>query len=171
LEKDADGRPRKVTGKKETEMYQKAKDEVLHQVLELIVKEMNGLYEDGIELSCADGFIRDGRPLLAGWIADYLEYGKLLQIRQDGCAVCEIAKAQLGDNVTASDRNETEAMQHVYALHSATKTYEAAKLQRIAAKTLSFRGVTKYRQDLRKKEIDAKKTMDTLTDYFTDRQL
>src|SRR5690606_14903889 len=60
LEKDADGRPRKVTGKKETEMYQKAKDEVLHQVLELIVKEMNGLYEDGIELSYTDGFIRDG---------------------------------------------------------------------------------------------------------------
>src|SRR5690606_18830669 len=62
-------------------------------------------------------------------------------------------------------------MQTVYALHSATKTYEAAKLQRIAAKTLSFRGVTKYCQDLRKKETDAKKTMDTLTDYFTDRQL
>src|SRR5690606_29015085 len=117
------------------------------------------------------GFIRDGRPLLAGWIADYLEYGKLLQIRQDGCTVYEIAKAQLGDNITASDRNEIEVIQNVYALHSATKAYEAAKLQRIAAKTLSFRGVTKYRQDLKKKEIDMKKTMDTLMDYFTNRQL
>ena len=69
--------PRKATGE-EQKKYQQFKDDVLHQVLDLVVADLNQLREDGLALECGDGIIRDGRPLLASWIADYLEYNKLL---------------------------------------------------------------------------------------------
>src|SRR5690606_36378207 len=91
LEKDITASiPRKATGEEQKE-YQQFKDDILNHVLDLIVADLNQLREEGLPLQCGDGIIRDGRPLLGGWIADYLEYNKLLQIRKDGCAVCEIS--------------------------------------------------------------------------------
>ncbi|RPA71031.1 hypothetical protein BJ508DRAFT_202336, partial [Ascobolus immersus RN42] len=98
LEKDAWGKPRCALTAEEKEKYKAYKEDVIHQVLEHILKPLkeamergsNGEPPKGMMLECADGKVRIGVPQVAGWIADYQEYSKLYQINKDGCAVCEV---------------------------------------------------------------------------------
>src|SRR5690606_11766362 len=92
----------------EREKYARYKADVFHQVIDTILsKDMKVMFENGLQLDCADGKIRQGRPVIGAWIADYLEYNKLYQIKKDGCCVCEVSKDQLGDNVISTERDFT----------------------------------------------------------------
>ncbi|RPA70661.1 hypothetical protein BJ508DRAFT_197864, partial [Ascobolus immersus RN42] len=93
---NADGVPCKAPTA-EIENYAKFKMDIFHQVLDSILYEdMHSMFNNGIRLDCADGNIRKGIPVIAAWIADYLEYNKLYQIKKDGCCVCEVTRSQLG---------------------------------------------------------------------------
>ncbi|RPA70788.1 hypothetical protein BJ508DRAFT_199205, partial [Ascobolus immersus RN42] len=85
-----DGIERTHTKSYMEEKYKALKDDAIHGVITVLLKDLDRFYERGLRLDCADGKIRNGRPILAGWIADYQEYNKLCQIKSMGCAVCEI---------------------------------------------------------------------------------
>ncbi|RPA72137.1 hypothetical protein BJ508DRAFT_198468, partial [Ascobolus immersus RN42] len=91
LELDAYGKPRSAFTKAEKEKYSAYKDDVLHQVLEIVLEPLRKEMEKGMVLNCGDGSVRIGFPKVAGWIADYQEYSKLYQISKDGCALCEVS--------------------------------------------------------------------------------
>jgi len=135
------------------------------------VADLNRLREEGLPLQCGDGIIRDGGPLLGSWIADYLEYNKLLQIRMDGCTVCEISKSQLADNVIATDRNESEAMDNVYTLRKAEKDFVEAQRLWDHAKTQRGTGALKNDSIWKNQLEEAKQMKKTLDTYFSDCQL
>ncbi|RPA80514.1 hypothetical protein BJ508DRAFT_127671 [Ascobolus immersus RN42] len=61
---------------------------VQQEVIKEAFKGIGKLYKKGIEIVCPDGKIRWRHPILAGWIADYMEYTKLFSICNKTCPVC-----------------------------------------------------------------------------------
>ncbi|RPA73063.1 hypothetical protein BJ508DRAFT_341943, partial [Ascobolus immersus RN42] len=60
-------------------------NEVQQEVNKEAFKDIGKLYKKGIEIVCPDGKIRWGHPILASWIADYMEYTKLFSILNKTC--------------------------------------------------------------------------------------
>lgn len=109
---DKDG----VTRAEYERIFQKMKANALGCVIRDIFAPL-GSYTSastGIDLECADGNRRRGFPVVAGWLADFQEYNKLYTTTTNGCCLCEVSPAQLGDNFIASRRcwkRHTEALQ------------------------------------------------------------
>jgi hypothetical protein len=79
-------------------------DAIFHRSIDTILQPLkildpNGL---GIEFHCADGFIRQGFPIIAAWIADYPEYACLTKIIGGLCPMCEIPKKKMGHETNIS---------------------------------------------------------------------
>lgn len=96
--------------------FQRMKANALGCVIRDVLSPLSEFRDDseGIELHCADGNLRRGYPVVAGWLADYQEYNKLYTTSTKGCCLCEVSEAQLGDNYIASRRcwkKHTEALQ------------------------------------------------------------
>lgn len=81
------------------------KNDTIQETLETILKDLTRLYSEGIEIECSDGKVRVCHPILAGWIADYKEYGSLFQVKNNSCVNCEIPMSSMGDNVKGPARN------------------------------------------------------------------
>ena len=77
--------------------YQKVKSANLHTILDQILNPLVSVKDNGMYLRCADGNTRLAFPRTCAWLADYLEYTKLLNLVSKGCPVCEIATVHLGD--------------------------------------------------------------------------
>lgn len=54
----------------------------------LMKKELVDLWETGITLTCPDGKVRIGYPVVVGWIGDYPEYCKLFTTIHGSCPIC-----------------------------------------------------------------------------------
>ncbi|RPA70844.1 hypothetical protein BJ508DRAFT_218841, partial [Ascobolus immersus RN42] len=52
------------------------KNDTIQETLAHILKDLPDLYDNGMEILCSDGKVRICHPIMAGWIADYKEYGK-----------------------------------------------------------------------------------------------
>lgn len=115
---DEDGVEHTHTKSYMEEKYKALKDDAMHNVISILLKDLDRFYERGLRLDCADGKIRNGRPVLAGWIADYQEYNKLCQIKSHGCAVCEIDYKRLGDNILGNPRNHEEDAKRISRLYN-----------------------------------------------------
>jgi hypothetical protein len=70
--------------------------DVLHKALATILQPLNAAGKEGIDLECADKCKRRCYPVLAAWIADYMEYAKLLHLKKQACPVCTVEDHQLG---------------------------------------------------------------------------
>jgi hypothetical protein len=66
----------------------------IHKILEPI-KGVN-LEGPGYSWDCADGQVRRCYPIVAAWIADYMEYAVLARLIGGFCPVCEIPKNAMG---------------------------------------------------------------------------
>ncbi|RPA72254.1 hypothetical protein BJ508DRAFT_217229, partial [Ascobolus immersus RN42] len=62
--------------------------QVAHAVLQDVFAELEVLYQTGMKVVCPDGKVRQGRPILSGWLADFMEIVKLFCINKDSCPVC-----------------------------------------------------------------------------------
>ena len=62
--------------------------ETIQAVLRMILKDLERLGKEGMKITCPDGVIRYGHPVLAGWLADYPEYIKLFAAKYNSCPVC-----------------------------------------------------------------------------------
>ena len=59
-----------------------------HSVLNLVLSSLRETARDGVELDCADGWIRWCFPILQTWIADFPEQCKLTLCKQNRCPRC-----------------------------------------------------------------------------------
>lgn len=55
---------------------------------------------EGIELTCPDGKVRRGYPVLAAWLGDYPEYIKLFTASYMSCPTCEAPKDMMDAHST-----------------------------------------------------------------------
>jgi len=79
-------------------LNQKAEVEsVIQQVLYDILQPLDDVYEQGIELTCGDGYVRQCFPRLSAWCADHMEYVNLLGLFTTSCPRCEVPPNSLGN--------------------------------------------------------------------------
>lgn len=76
--------------------YQTVKANNLHAILANLLAPVLDIGSNGVPIRCADGLTRLGFPKTCAWLADYLEYTKLLNLENAGCPVCEVTVAHLG---------------------------------------------------------------------------
>ncbi|RPA84279.1 hypothetical protein BJ508DRAFT_194500, partial [Ascobolus immersus RN42] len=70
-------------------------NEVQQEIIKEIFKDIEKLEDEGIEIVCPDGVKRWGHPVLAGWIADYMELTKLFSLSDKSCPICLTSKKEL----------------------------------------------------------------------------
>ncbi|RPA70648.1 hypothetical protein BJ508DRAFT_219111, partial [Ascobolus immersus RN42] len=69
----------------------------IQSALAIILKPLVKLFEDGIKVHGEMGKVyQRGFPVVCGWLADFPEYGKLLNLRKDMCPICEVKLSKLG---------------------------------------------------------------------------
>lgn len=71
--------------------------------------------EDGIEMTCSDGYIRNCFPILAAYVADNPEQTMIACCRKNLCYRCTVARDQRGDFRKDPDRQPSDT---AYALEA-----------------------------------------------------
>ena len=67
--------------------------------------------KNGVEMTCADGYVRRIFPLLAAYIADYPEQLLVCCCQKNTCARCKVPPDMLGDRVVCQPRDPDETLQ------------------------------------------------------------
>ncbi|KAF8143444.1 hypothetical protein K438DRAFT_1911066 [Mycena galopus ATCC 62051] len=80
--------------------------------------------EEGVEMECADGFVRMMYPILAAYIADYPEQCLVACCRENSCPRCLVAPRSRGDTADAPWRNPTETLGILYEQAHGTRPPE-----------------------------------------------
>src|SRR5947209_6215279 len=82
---------------------------VLQETLHYVLQPLENVYQNGLELPCADGYIRQCFPRLSAWCADHMEYVSLLGLKSKSCPQCEVAAIDLGNtSMDTPDRDYYE---------------------------------------------------------------
>ncbi|RPA70786.1 hypothetical protein BJ508DRAFT_198946, partial [Ascobolus immersus RN42] len=68
--------------------------ETVQMVIDLVLQDIDKMWKEGIELTCPDGKIRIGHPVIGGWLGDYPEYIKLFTAAYMSCPVCVTPRDQ-----------------------------------------------------------------------------
>lgn len=79
--------------------------ETVQMVIDLVLEDVDRMWKEGIELTCPDGKIRIGHPVIGGWLGDYPEYIKLFTAAYMSCPVCVTPRDQM-------DAHSTTAIAH-----------------------------------------------------------
>ena len=69
--------------------------ETVQAVIRMVLEPLAQLSKEGMRLTCPDGKIRWGHPILAGWIGDYPEYIKLFSAQFMSCPICVAPKDKM----------------------------------------------------------------------------
>jgi hypothetical protein len=68
-----------------------------HKALTTVFEPLKDVFAKGLDLDCADGFVRYCFPRLAAWMADTLEQSLLTRIIGGFCPVCTVPNDCLGE--------------------------------------------------------------------------
>ena len=69
--------------------------ETVQMVLNKVLKELQPMWESGMRITCPDGKVRIGHPVIAGWLGDYPEYIKLFTSSYMSCPTCITPRHQM----------------------------------------------------------------------------
>ncbi|KAJ7875707.1 hypothetical protein B0H14DRAFT_3547012 [Mycena olivaceomarginata] len=83
--------------------------QLFHDCMRVILEPLRAAGVDGVEMDCADGFMRRMFPILAAYIADYPEQCLVACCRENSCPRCLVQPKQRGEplNSTLRDPGET----------------------------------------------------------------
>ncbi|KAJ7318309.1 hypothetical protein DFH08DRAFT_1036468 [Mycena albidolilacea] len=83
--------------------------QLFHDCMRVIFEPLRAAGVDGVEMDCADGFVRRMFPILAAYIADYPEQCLVACCRENSCPRCLVRPKQRGEplNSTLRDSGET----------------------------------------------------------------
>jgi hypothetical protein len=70
-----------------------------HIALTTIFKPLRSVYSTGLDMDCADGFVRFWFPRLAAWMADTPEQSLLTSVIGGFCPACTVPKDNMGEQV------------------------------------------------------------------------
>ncbi len=70
-----------------------------HRSLATVFQLLHDIFAQGLDLNCADSFVRHCFPRLAAWMADTPEQSLLTSVIGRLCPVCTVPKSNFGDHV------------------------------------------------------------------------
>lgn len=71
--------------------------QLFHECMRIMLETLTKACEEGIPMTCADGFIRLIFPILAAYIADYPEQCLVACCRENSCPKCTVKQNQRGE--------------------------------------------------------------------------
>ncbi|KAJ6571039.1 hypothetical protein B0H10DRAFT_2107030 [Mycena sp. CBHHK59/15] len=78
--------------------------------MRVILEPLRAAGVDGVEMDCADGFVRRMFPILAAYIADYPEQCLVACCRENSCPRCLVKPKQRGEAVNSAMRDPGETL-------------------------------------------------------------
>ncbi|KAF8124506.1 hypothetical protein K438DRAFT_2154332 [Mycena galopus ATCC 62051] len=98
--------------------------QLFHDCMRHILAPLKTAGEEGVEMECADGFVRKMYPILAAYVADYPEQCLVACCRENSCPRCLVAPGARGDTADAPWRNPTETLGIFYQQAHGTRPPE-----------------------------------------------
>lgn len=81
---------------------------LFHACVRYILQPLEKLGMTGLELTSGDGAVRNGHPIFAAFIGDYLEQVLVGGVKTGNCPTCPIPRNQIGDPALVSEPRDIE---------------------------------------------------------------
>ncbi|RPA70981.1 hypothetical protein BJ508DRAFT_336541 [Ascobolus immersus RN42] len=142
-----------TTGSVTQAQERKRANEIYQAVIAEVFEDYERLHTKGIDVLCPDGNVRVAHVTFMGWIADYMEYTKVLSITNQSCPVCTVDTKQLDSfpTVEYTPRSTEWLFATLHDIEENTETL--AKCKKIIAEansgdsTVDRRKVAKAKKD------------------------
>ncbi|KAJ7129656.1 hypothetical protein C8R44DRAFT_830103 [Mycena epipterygia] len=90
-----------------------AKYRLFHYCMGLIMQSLADAGTNGVEMTCADGFLRHVYPILAAYVADYPEQCLVACCMENRCPICKVLPKERGDHAPHPKRDVDEALDYI----------------------------------------------------------
>lgn len=99
----------------------------MHRAMEIIMEPLKAAGEHGVEMFCADGWLRRVFPILASYMADYPEQCLMACTSQSSCPMCPVAHRHRAEYKPTPGRRRRKA--DLDALRSYLETKDLAEVR------------------------------------------
>jgi hypothetical protein len=88
--------------------------QIFHDCMRILLEPLVEAGKSGVDMLCADGFIRHVYPILAAYVADYPEQCLVTCCRDKRCPKCTVSYAHLGEPRKSPDRDPSATIDSIY---------------------------------------------------------
>ncbi|QRW08167.1 hypothetical protein RhiLY_07166 [Ceratobasidium sp. AG-Ba] len=100
----------KLDCQSDPELRQYQRRDLFHRCMRALLAPLAEAARTGIEVPCADGGVRRIYPILAAYIADFVEQCKVACIKQTHCPLCTVQPKKKGDLNNAPPRTHNDVI-------------------------------------------------------------
>jgi hypothetical protein len=79
----------------------------------LIMESLTDAGKNGVQMTCADGFIRKVHPIFAAYVADYPEQCLIACCMENRCPECKVLPTERGDHCPHTKRDVDETLDYI----------------------------------------------------------
>ncbi|QRV85180.1 hypothetical protein RhiJN_13198 [Ceratobasidium sp. AG-Ba] len=98
----------KLDVQSDPELRRYQRRDLFHRCMRVLLAPLAEAAKTGIEVPCADGYVRRIYPVLAAYIADFVEQCKVACIKQTHCPLCTVQPKKKGDLNDAPPRTHDD---------------------------------------------------------------
>ncbi|KAK7059284.1 hypothetical protein R3P38DRAFT_3303354 [Favolaschia claudopus] len=118
-----------------------AKYRLFHYCMGIIMKSLADAGNDGVQMVCADGFLRQIRPVLAAYVADYPEQCLIACCMENRCPECTVLPTERGCHGVHRKRDMDETLGYIDRY---PREYKSSQFKCEFEKTLGLRPVPPF---------------------------
>ncbi|KAJ7429835.1 hypothetical protein B0H11DRAFT_1894852 [Mycena galericulata] len=118
-----------------------AKYRLFHYCMGLIMNSLAEAGTNGVQMTCADGLLRQVYPVLAAYVADYPEQCLVACCMENRCPICKVIPNQRGDHTPHPKRDMDETLNYI---HRFEKEHKHAQFKHEFVTTLGLRPVQPF---------------------------